>query len=100
MSPNSKHASDDSWPGHPVTLDEIKRSIDDLREENNRRFDGLDTMLRGDGADRVGVFTRLDRLEQRAESATFWTRTAVGAALAALCAEVVSWFKHGGGGHP
>lgn len=39
-----------------------------------------------------GFHVRVDRLEQRADSAKWMNRTAVGAALAALVGVIVKWF--------
>lgn len=52
----------------PPDDDDLRRVIDDHSAEDARRFDGLESILKGDGHERLGVIGRLDRLEVSASA--------------------------------
>ena len=69
--------------------------MDERLKETDHRIRHVETHITGGDNPERGFHVRVDRLEQRAESAKWWTQTTAGAAITAIAASVWSIFsKH------
>lgn len=82
MPPHKDHPSRGNSidPDHEPTNGELLRAIAALDQRAAR----VERYITGGSEPHGGLIVRVDRIEQRAESATFWTRTAIGGALTAV----------------